>query len=524
MNIPFFNYQIIKLSNHQISSILFAILLWLIMLSRFGYEFGTNDQVEILPYSVYLHDHSLYQEDFFIQSLDSVQPNERTVLAFLLSLFTSALQPLCFLLQFLCSFFLFLGMENISKRFINNSFLARLAVLLCFIPFYNWTLGDCELYYNQIQGSNIAKAIGIWVIVSFLDGKFMRSFVLLSIATFFQIIVGLDLAIILGLILLMRYFIHHDVSKREVLMPFSIFALTAGIYLLLIFFNRPSGGSLSGGEYFDLMFRFRHPHHFIFSSFPMIKRIFFVMLMFAATYYFSKKNRTVFYFITIGSVIMLLYIIAVDYLHITFIANFQWFKNTIWMKFFGILAVVALIEDKMKLNEKFLLLKKKQAIVFFGFSILLFSALVFRFNYLLPFETKYHFGNQIHDDPLISICDEIRNSTSKNAVFIQPFEITELKYYSQRSSFVDFKANVRDPLNAGEWYSRIQLVYGISIQDKLDSFALQDNADDFFIHQSLIHYETLKNYGVTHVLTYASHIIPGKDVILKNAFYKVYEL
>jgi hypothetical protein len=67
-------------------------------------------------------------------------------------------------------------------------------------------------------------------------------------------------------------------------------------------------------------------------------------------------------------------------------------------------------------------------------------------------------------------------------------------------------------------------VYGLSTESAQQGFGMEQQARDYYTQRSSLHYETLKNYGVTHMLTYASHWLPGKEPVLENAFYKVYEL
>src|ERR1700722_11353913 len=100
-------------------SLLFAILVWSLLILRFGYQYGTGDQVELLPYTLYLHDHSLYPHDFFIQGLNASTPNERTVMAHLVLPFVNHLEIFCFLMQLFSPILLVMGLQQLAFRFIH---------------------------------------------------------------------------------------------------------------------------------------------------------------------------------------------------------------------------------------------------------------------------------------------------------------------------------------------------------------------------------------------------------------------
>src|SRR4051812_30235057 len=113
------NSQILKFSHPHI---LFAILAWSLLVLRFGYCFGTNDQVELLPYVLYLHDNTLYPYDLFIRGLSASVPNERTIVAHLLLPFVNHLEIACFLLHFLSTVLMVVGLCKLGGRFIKNRY------------------------------------------------------------------------------------------------------------------------------------------------------------------------------------------------------------------------------------------------------------------------------------------------------------------------------------------------------------------------------------------------------------------
>jgi hypothetical protein len=124
----------------------------------------------------------------------------------------------------------------------------------------------------------------------------------------------------------------------------------------------------------------------------------------------------------------------------------------------------------------------------------------------------------------ITIAETIRKTIPLNAVFIQPFENTELKFYSQRSSYVEFKANVRHQSYVGEWYSRIHEVYGVDYFSSVKGFELQSKANECFEHLSVTQLNGLKAKGVTHILTRKQSPPAMGKLVIANKIYAVYQL
>ncbi len=504
------------------SSILFAVLVWSLLLVRFGYRFGTGDQVELLPYTQYLYDTTLFAHDFFIQGLNASLPNERTVMAHLLLPFVNQLELLCFLLQFLSTIVLILGLENLARRFIQHKYLAWLAILAALIPLNDYTLGNVELYSECFQASALAVAIVVWAINLFLDRKYLFASVLLSLATFIQLLEGLDVMLVLSAVLLVAV-IKKEVSLKTFIGFLSIYAFTSGFYLVLIFMQKNISSEITNQELFKILFEFRHPHHFIFSSFPKIKTIVFALLAISSVIFFSKRSSTLFHFSLICCAGIVFYIIAVDGLHNILIGNFQFYKTTQWLKFLGVVSIVGLAEEFLFRKTDWLnLLKFEKEILITG---LLSSWLVIVcFQNILPYHVPFQIFCLKENDDAVSICRQIKTNTPKNAVFIQPFDNTELKFHAQRSSYVEFKANVRNKLFVREWANRVQEVFDVNYEMKEKGFTLQQKADEFFYHLDKPHLDLLKQKGVTHLFTRKKFPPAEGTLILSNNTYAVYQL
>lgn len=499
------------------SSILFAVLAWSLLILRFGYRFGTGDQVELLPYTIYLHNPSLYIHDFFIQGLNASVPNERTVMAHILLPFQKYLEVICLLLQFGSTVFLILGLEKLAIRFIHNRYWSWLAILLALIVLNDFTLGNVDLYSECFQASGMAVALVIWAIHWFLNKKYLQSSILFSVATFIQLLEGLDVMMVMSLLLLWSVWKGETTLKTWVGFV-TIYAFTAGIYLVAILIQKSASADISNHELFSILFQFRHPHHFIFSSFPLKKTLVFSALGITSVWYFSSRSTTIFRFLIISLTGLVIYIIAVDVFHLVFIGNFQFYKLTQWIKFLGVVAVAALLSGLFRLAA---LQFEKSCITIATICVWIF---IIVFHRTLPYQVPFQLFDMKKEDELISICQEVQCQTPIDAVFIQPFENTELKFYGQRSSYVEFKANVRNRRFVGEWYHRLKQVYQIDTQTEVKGFELQTLANNHFYHLTADELIKLKAAGVTHVLTRKEFPMASGAIIISNNSYAVYQL
>ncbi len=507
-------------------SLLFAICAWSLLILRFGYRYGTGDQVELLPYTLFLHDASLYPHDFFLHGLNASIPNERTVMAYLLLPFVNHLEIFCFIFQFITTIALVMGLERLAAKFIQNKYLVWTAVLTALIPLNDFALGNAEVYSECLQASGVATALIVWALNWFLEKKFIRASVLISVASFIQLLEGLDVMMVLSAILLIAA-LKKEITGKTFITFISIFAFTAGLYLVWIFAVKsgeqsPDCRPLGNADLFKVLFEFRHPHHFIISQFPKLKMLVFFGLTAFGLAFYSKRSATILRFFGVCILGILIYAVATDVFHFIFIANFQFYKVTQWMKFLGVVAAIGLLEPR--LVSIYILSDwrfDKAALVM---AAVLSWVIILGFGSSLPYHVPYQIFGLKEKEDMINICEQIQKETPKDAVFIQPFDNSELKFYAQRSSFIEFKANVRHKCFVGEWYRRVQMVFDVSAADGAKGFALQQKADEHYYTLTLHELAILQQEGVTHMLVKKDQHPHAGSLILSNNTYAVYKL
>ena len=501
-----------------LSDLAFAILLWVLLIVRYGYTYGTNDHIELLPYVLFLKNPLLFPHDLFIQSLHASLPNERTVMAHLLLPFASHLRVTIFLLHFLNTVLMLLGLIKLAGRFIDNKYISWLVVYVSVLVLNDKGLGNVDLYTPAVQAGDVSCMVIIWALNVFLDRKYLLTAAMMSLATFIHVLEGFDAMALLCGVMLLKYLWDKEIDLRLLLKFYCIYFLTAGVYLLFIYRAKTGGaGAIAPEELFQIMFAFRHPHHFIFCTFPLFNKLLFGFCLIASLAYYKGRSRTIIQFVSIGTIGLIIYIISVDVLHLVFIANFQWFKAVQWIKFLALVAAFAIVFNYVSAyiaNESKVL---NMLVIAMGFVA---GSFMF-YQYSIGTLDK---GYKQHNENEIAICCKVNTVTPIDAVFIQPFEMTALKFYGQRSSYVEFKAIAKNQKDLKIWYERIQEVFGLSYEKDKNGFNMQWKADDHLDNLQEAEFEKLKTEGVTNIICRTAKYQQGHKLILSENGYFVYEL
>lgn len=506
------HWKIIIRNLWQDGTFLFVTLTYCLLLLRWGYVMGSGDHIEILPYALLLHDPSLYPQDLFLQSISHIIPNERWTIAQLLAIWGDQLEIGVFVYHFFSSIILLLGMERLLRHLINHKYLAWIAILLILVPFYLWNPGANELYYNTFTAASLAKALGVWALYAWLKQRMYSASTLLIFSTLIHPLVGLQLAmLIFGVELYMnrkQLFTH----KHAFLFPFLLFMLTAFLYVLGIKLSYDiTAPTQSANDFFQQIFVFRNGHHYMPSQYPL-KSWLMAALCWGIAFWRLKdvRIRTWLVLMLLGGIV---YTIGVEVLESPTVAAFQWFKSSIWLKVLGFGAMGLKLKLKLKLKYERLLL----LVALFGACLML----LFGRNHL-PWQVPFDFGDQKQTNSLIVICSKIKKKTPKDAVFIHPMEVSAFSYYAERSAYVSYKANLKQNAGADIWQERVQEIYGLSFSQVYSD--KQEAAHETFLALKEQEMISLKNKGITHILTYKEHLLPSSWLLLQHEDWSVYEI
>lgn len=501
-------------------NLLFLLPIYLLILAANGYTFGSGDQVEVLPYALFLGDSSLYPADFYVQYISQAIPNERYFFSKALSLSGNALPFACGFLHLCCSLLLLGGLYRISQLFIHTSILRWGALLLlCLPPLYGINLGGNELYYNTFIPSLLAKSIGIWGLYFFLQQQYTRSLSLLVLCTFFHPVAGAQLFLLLGGVLIWdKIQARADLSWLKIGALFLAFMATAGAWVLFLKLNFDKG-IIESALLFEIM-EFRVPHHYFPTYFPLKYYLLLLPLfLFGLAFYWRKnKSLSVFFFLTLLGCGC--YTIGVELIGSTSLLTAQWYKSTIWLKALSIIALLAWVESKMSTWQTDLLSKAARWALA-GLSLLAIGILL-QPQLLFP-NKSYDFFWKTPSSAIIDIAQQARAKTAKEAVFAIPLPETAFKFHSQRSCYIDYKTVVHRKDALPVWYDRIQTVYGIELGQRQAGENLNVLAQQHFAERSEVEWRALAAGKFQFLLTTAQPVL-GFPVIGENKAYKIYRI
>jgi len=99
-----------------------------------------------------------------------------------------------------------------------------------------------------------------------------------------------------------------------------------------------------------------------------------------------------------------------------------------------------------------------------------------------------------------------------------------LKFYGQRSSYVEFKAIAKNQKDLKTWYERIQEVFGLNYEVDKNGFDMKWKADEHLDNLDEGQLAKLKSEGVTDIICRTSKYQQGHKLILSENGYFVYQL
>jgi hypothetical protein len=488
-----------------------------------GYDYGRNDHAQIVGYAKYLADHTLYATDNYIQGMAQHSINERYVFAKLLSFFEGVLPSFCWLGFCLCTLFLFRLMARYGRIFIRTEYVVWLALLVLFIPLYGINLGGNEILYNSFFVSSPVKMLAMAGILLLIHGRLIWAQIIFGLCTLLQPVVGSGLFVVACTVPLIGYVSGmYRFSREAYITGITFYLLTGGLWIFLLKFLFEDNG-VDNTMFFDILFMTRAPHHYLPSAYPASHYAVLVPLHIFGAWYYFYRHKVVFGFYLTVLIGVIVYVVGVEGYQMVNVASLQWFKTTIWLEFFSVVAVAAYIDARFSawysrwFNDVF-------RYIFSVGSIVLMWVMLFEPSVLAGRGVPYDFPNRVPTDAEADIAMLAKEHTPKDALFVQPFDFTELKVYGERSSFVEWKILVHRKKNMLEWWRRIERVYGIPLGDGKIGNNIKYAANAFYFEQREAFFEQLaREEGVTHLLTLRSHQLDFR-VVASNGVYVVYAL
>ncbi len=492
------------------------------MVGRWGYEYGRNDEMQTQAYAKLLNHPDLYSVDSYLQGIHAKVPNERFAFSWLLSLTGNYLEIACLFLHFIVTLLQLFLLYKIARRFIQTDYLVWLAILVLFVPFYGINLGGNELYYNSFFVSSLVKMMALLAIYLFLNSRYIAALGILGLGTLLQPVIGIQLFVSCSAVLFLgKLFKKVNISWKTFFSAVAIWVLTGGLWVIFLkFFFEEQGGSNT--EFFNILFEFRSPHHYLPFEFPLKNYLILIPMLIAGTVFYWKKEIRLGLFFLISWLAMSVHLTLVEGFSEVNAASLQWFKITIWLEAFSLIAIFAWIEQYLPLVQHKILKKLAfPVLASVGFGVLM--VLIFA-RHLFFWEVPFDFGDHYKNDNAVEISVQAKQQTPKDALFLHPINFTTLKVYGERSSLVDYKVLVHRKQAMIDWYQCIGDVYGVNIDSRAVGLELFDLADNYLTEMDEEAIRQLqKQYKITHLLTYRKHKLDFTEVAA-NAEYVIYEL
>jgi hypothetical protein len=500
----------LKILRNQWTDVLAAILLYTAVIVYQGYQYGQGDQSQILP-CLYAQDHpGTYAQDHYVSQYLKSEVNERTIFHFLFRYLGYGQPWIVFMWHALFGISLILAWIRISSLGLRNKAYQYLALALILIVGFHTNTGSNEIYYNSVVPSLTAKALGSWALYYWLKEKYTLWIGLLVIAGYLQPLVGLQLFLLTSLALSFDL-IFTKKFKELPWKPILIYLVLTVPWVYLL--ARHNGGHADPMGFINIL-EFRLSHHFFPSYFGWQHLVAAGVFAFITIRFFRTRLKWLMVFIVLGC---LVYEIGVEKYHMTAILYTQWWKSTIWLEAFAFVVIAAGLE-KLSPSPKFI--SKYFLIVPVAILILVSFYRLSGFfgvkpNYMLPWVTTKS------DEADIS--EKAYQLTPEDAVFITPVYFSAFRWYSKRSTYVDYKALFHQESFLTEWYQRIQNIYAYGMKERKGGFDIKAFSKALLEEPSSISIDYWKKLGITHIIS-TSPDIKTLKLLVSNNTYSIYSL
>ncbi|MBP9151552.1 MAG: hypothetical protein KBF73_04645 [Flavobacteriales bacterium] len=432
-----------------------------------GYQFNTDDQAEHLPQIYQQLDLQLYPNDYFVNQSNAIftvrHYYEKLVL---LVAETIGLEWGLFVLTFFCIALMAFSFARIAEELFQDRWTVLLAPILAMFVFYNFTVGGNHIMYGSFISSTIAKGISAFALLQFIRSKHLFASIVLGIATLFQPLVGLQLFLLLGAILLL-----FRRNLRETIV-FGLGFIAVASFILVPTFARQFAESAAYDKdlYYEILYRFRNHHHYLPSLFPVTHyvKFLFLTLIGVEVYAFTKPSDKGFFvpFVTLGLLGMLVYAVGLEFLHIQALGKLQWFKVTVWIGALSSIMLAGLIGPI--LSGFFPLTKTRQYLFPFSFFLFLLFTFSITNSKFLPatYQHKYLIGNRNYTD-LEKMHFWIEENTEKDVSVLVSPDDNAFPCQAKRSIPIHFQAIIHEPFFMLPWYDDFKEIYGVSVENQI---------------------------------------------------------
>ncbi len=426
-----------------------------------GYMFNTGDHAEHLPQIYQKLNPQLFPNDFFLNYYNQTF-TVRYYFVHLVYFFSLVfgVKASCFIIYLCCLYASIAGLFELANHFYNHQLKSWLLVIAYLFFFRNFTIGGNYFQDDMLVGSSLAEAFCVWAFVFSFQKKYLLSGLLCGLGALFQPLIGLQVAGIIGIILLVNLFVvkQNNILFKNVLTYAFAFITIALFIFIPVFLTQISSSQSNQFEANKILFEYRGALHYLPQLFPLVEYVytsFFVIISLIGLYYFTIKDKHI--FITILSVIIgicILFAVILYFNPTNNLGKIQWFKTTVWLGLFCSILCVKLIPNKLLKTGSYL-------------SILTILTFLI-FNFLILKEPN---NIQLNNQSISTQTHEwIKYNTPINALFLAPPNDYSFNCEAQRSTLANYKAIVHETNYLLSWKQSMEKYYNMDFSEieKLD--------------------------------------------------------
>lgn len=459
--------------------LLFALLLYVL---RFGYDFGTSDQDELIPFLLHRLDPTLFANDWFVQT-QAAGFNVRLYITLLLEGLATVFPVWLAVATLYVASWLGIAAAVFQLGYVltRNAVASAGAVVVALVLTPQWTLGGNDLVHAMFVPSMLGWALGLWGIYLFLQKRWMFAGALLGIATWMQALVGMQLALVLGLVGLLDLLFSQPQGgiRFKNLLSFSVAFLVAALPSLLPLLaqqiDAPSSAVSTEVSLAYIFAYFRAPHHFLPLSYPMrsVLRFGALVLCGVVAFIYLSKHKALpqaRWIMRVFSVVVGLTACAFVFTEVVptfFGMKLQLFKLTVLLKLIFILVILAGLVYALPhniTNALARLIHPTPLLLTLTFAAL--GVAGWGISVQHPLAQSHIRPLQHTKTPLADVEAWARTTTAVDAVFAVPPSFSGFRSRAQRAIVINFKAYPFQDQHMAIWFERLLDIAPIDPPDR----------------------------------------------------------
>lgn len=441
-----------------------------------GYYFNCWDQEEHLPYVYKLLDPSLYQADYLVNyqvELFTVRYYYAWLLYGLALWFD--IEFIVFSLHVICLSIIAFAVGESAYQISNKKSALLVAGPLALWLLNTVTVGGNNIADLQLTGSSFAMAFIALSVYFFHKGKIKTASAFTGLAACFQVLLGMYSFIFL----LVTIIFSRKYRKREwmsVILTFLIFSAPMLVPAMMMY--RAADQS---GNYYDILFRFRQPHHSVPSCFSLgdyaLTSLWWLCTA-GICYRLRKTYRLAWPALAITAISgCMVYTVLLQF-NWDEVFKLQVFKTTTLITYFSVLPVSVYIAH---IINKTLIENNLNLITSLCWMLSIFTLFIILNSFQLPDKLRYRYqvGNYPHTD-LMKMHEWIRNHTPVNSLILPQPQDESFLCEAQRSIPVGYKGIIHTPEFMVKWYEMFVNVYGTGyLKGTCDQKIIERAAPDY---------------------------------------------